>query len=223
MIWDNRINQWKTDYGHDYRLGIPSVNRTFLIFLILLISIGILSYFNFSTGNYAAILEKNITTIKNDLSTCKNQTKILSSDLTTCNADLDTCDEDLSSKSSLLTECVDDKRSFSDSLSTCEDDLNDCENSVKSFRDFCSEEGFDSLDDLINYINDLREGESECEDDLDECRDEKSNCQNNYDTLKENYAEDYCCLLNQTEGDITHYSISNNEINCGTSGTALTC
>jgi len=178
-------NSWSTGYNRN----IPNINKSVIIFLVLIITIGILGYFNYTTGNYVKILEVNKTNIEGHLKTCNNQSQFLSSSLNACNTSLDTCNDNLSSKTTSLVKCESEKNSVSNSLSNCNNDLNSCEN----VRDA--------------YIDDL----NACGDDLDHCNNAKA-------TLRDNYAKDYCCLLNKT-----HYTISSNKITCGDSGTSISC
>jgi hypothetical protein len=191
MGW--KKNNWNTDFGKKYRWKRPNLkfpmNKSLLIVLILILVIGVLSYFNYTTGNYVKILEGNKTNIEGHLKTCNNQNQFLSSGLNTCNTKLNTCNDNLSNKSTSLNKCENEKSSVSDSLSNCNNDLNSCEN-VKDM-----------------YSVDL----NSCNDDLNRCNNAKS-------TLRDNYAEDYCCLLNKT-----HYTISGNKITCGDSGTSISC
>lgn len=178
-------NKWSTGYNRN----IPNINKSLIIVLILIITISILSYFNYTTGNYAKILETNKTNLEGHLKACNNQNQFLSSGLDTCNTKLDTCNDNLSNKSTSLNKCENEKNGVSNSLSNCNEDLNSCEN----VRDA--------------YSNDL----NSCGDDLDSCNNAKA-------TLRDNYAKDYCCLLNKT-----HYTISSNKITCGDSGTSISC
>jgi hypothetical protein len=171
------------------RWNIPNINKSLIISLILIIIIGILSYLNFTTGSYVKILEVNKTSLENQLKTCSNQTQCLTANLTACSINLETCNDNLSSKSISLINCENEKNSVSDSLSNCNSDLNRCESSRNS------------------YSSDL----DACGNDLDNCRDDKVD-------LRNNYAKDYCCLMNKT-----HYSISNNDITCTDSGTSISC
>jgi hypothetical protein len=182
-------NKWNTGYNSRFQLNMPKINKSLIIFLVLIVTLGIFSYFNYTTGNYVKILEVNKTDIEGHLKTCNNQNQFLSSGLNTCNKKLDTCNDNLSNKSTSLNKCENEKSSVSDSLSNCNEDLNSCEN----VKDACG-------DDL-----------NSCSDDLDRCNNAKA-------TLRDNYAEDYCCLLNKT-----HYTISSNKITCGDSGTSISC
>lgn len=178
-------NSWSTNYNR----STLSINKPLIVSLILIITIAILSYFNYTTGSYVKVLETNRTDLESRLKTCKDQKLFFSSSLDACNTNLDTCNDNLSTKSTSLTKCENEKKSTSDSLTNCNNDLNSCEN-VKDV-----------------YGNDL----NNCNDDLDNCNDDKS-------TLRNNYAKDYCCLLNKT-----HYTISGNDITCTDSGTSISC
>jgi hypothetical protein len=218
MGW--KKNPWNTNFGKKYdwsRLNfrIP-MNKSLLLALILITVIGGLSYVNYINGNYIAILEKNKTNVENHLSECRNQTQSLSSELKTCNTNFGICKDTLLNKSMSLSICENEKMNLNISLSTCNDNLGICEDELHDFYLFLSERNLNDLGDLRMYINDLKDEKNDCENDLDTCSNDKY-------TLISNYAKDYCCLLNQSLGTITHYSISNNRITCGTTGTALTC
>ncbi|MCX6822305.1 MAG: hypothetical protein NTW30_06030 [Candidatus Aenigmarchaeota archaeon] len=176
-------NSWSTNYNK------PSINKPLIISLILITTIAILCYFNYSTGSYVKILETNKTDMENHLKTCKDQNQFLFSSLNASNTNLDTCNNALSTKSTSLIKCENEKKSASDSLSSCNNDLNSCENVRNA------------------YSSDL----DACGNDLDNCNDDKSD-------LRDNYARDYCCLLNKT-----HYTISSNDITCTDSGTSISC
>jgi hypothetical protein len=172
------------------RWSIPNINKSLIISLILIIVIGILSYLNFATGSYIKILEVNKTSLESQLKSCNNQTQCLTANLSACNTNLVTCNGNLASKAISLTNCENEKNSVSDSLYDCNNDLNSCENSRDTYND-----------------------------DLNACSDDLETCNNAKSTLRNNYAKDYCCLLNKT-----HYTISNNKITCVDSGgTSISC
>ncbi|MDI6826214.1 MAG: hypothetical protein QMD36_03410 [Candidatus Aenigmarchaeota archaeon] len=213
MGWEK--NPWKTDFSKKYSwngssLKIP-INKSLFITLILIIVIGFLSYINYTTSNYVAILEINKTSLENHLSTCKNEIQSLSSDLNTCNTNFGICRESLSNRTLSLNKCENEKSSLDSALSTCNDNLEVCEDDLNDFYHFLNERNLDDLNDLRYYISDLKNDKSDCESSLSACNNDKN-------TLISNYAKDYCCSLNKT-----HYTVSNNRVICGASGTALTC
>jgi len=191
MGWKNSL--WNTNFGKKYSWDRPGLkfpmNKSLLITIILVLVIGILSYFNYTTGNYVSFLETNKTNLENQLKDYINQTQCLSVNLSACNTNFSICRESLSNRTLSLNNCENEKNSVSNSLSNCNEDLNSCEN----VRNACS-------DDL-----------NSCSNDLDRCNNAKT-------TLRDNYAKDYCCLLNKT-----HYTISSNKITCGDSGTTISC
>jgi DNA repair ATPase RecN len=182
MGWAN--NSWSTGYNKN----IP-ISKSLILFLVLIITIGILSLFNYTTGSYVKTLESNKTDFENQLKSCNNQTQCLSSNLTACNTNLVTCSNQLSTKAISLVNCENEKNSASDSLSDCNNHLSSCESSMDAYGS-----------------------------DLDACSNDLDSCNNAKTTLRDNYARDYCCLLNKT-----HYSISSNRITCGDSGTSISC
>jgi hypothetical protein len=188
MGWGKK--PWDTNFNRKYQWSMPSINKSLIISLILITIIGILSYFNYTTGNYVNILEVNKTNLEDQLIACNNQTQCLTANLSTCNINLNTCNDALSGKSTSLFKCESEKNSVSDSLSTCNKDLDSCENIRGAYR------------------IDL----NSCNGDLDSCNSAKN-------TLRNNYAKDYCCLLNKT-----YYTINNNKITCTDSeGTSISC
>jgi len=183
-------NSWSTNYNKKYQWNFPSINKSLIISLILIIIIGILSYFNFTTGNYARILETNKTALEDQLRTLNNQTQCLAQNLSACNINLNTCNNVLTSKSTSLLNCQNEKNGISSSLSDCNQNLGVCESRIDAYG---------------NSLN-------SCSSDLDYCNNAKS-------ALRDNYARDYCCLMNKT-----HYTINNNRISCVDSGgTSISC
>jgi chromosome segregation ATPase len=106
------------------------------------------------TGNYAKVLEANVTTLQADLSNCLNAKNQYNSDLETCNMNLQ-------NKVSSLTICQTDRNNLSDKLSVCTRDLTKCE---------------DNYDDLNIKFQKKSEDLDKCKDDLDRARAIKTVC-----------------------------------------------
>ena len=202
-----REDYWSRYEGRNFT--IPKFSRNFLIFLVLLVIIIALSYFNFTTGRYASILEANKTQLLNELQACENKTQSLTSQL-------DTCNQDLEERMQALLTCQSEKSEKELELEKCEDELKDktdeyelCKFSLNEYEDFMDEHDFDDLEELEGYIDDLK--------------DERNQYRDAFNELKK-YAKYYCCYLNQTQGNITHYTISDEgKVSCGQEGSKLTC
>jgi chromosome segregation ATPase len=195
---------WKTDYGNKFEfkgISLPKVNKRLYIILLILVSISVLSYVEYTRGNYIQVLEQNTTDLEDKLGCCYNETKVL-------DEELNSCDTSLKRKESSLEICKSEKDTLKSSLTACEGDSNNW----RSDYQFCIED-LDRCEDLLNSQDE----------DLEDCETDLDNYKDDYDELRENYAEDYCCLLQETDSTITHYTESGNKINCGTSGTELSC
>ena len=228
VTWDD---YWKKFKVRETRFEFE-VNRWILISLLLVIAVIALAYFNIRTGSYLRLVEKNTTEILNNLSLCYSEKESLALDLETCNSNLE-------SKSLALTNCQREKNRISESLSECEDDLDSCKDDYKlieesydtckddleEFEDFLDDNNLDDVDDLRDKWRDMKSDLSDCQNDLSSCQDDLGDCNNNYTDLLNNYAKGYCCLLNQTFGNITSYRVSDNKVVCtnSTSDTALVC
>lgn len=182
-----------------------------IVFSILLfMTIGILLYTNYTTGNYVKILESNNTELESKLNDCIHENLNLTNMVNGLNSSLNMCNEDLDNKIHILNtcqneknECQSEKISLDASLSNCKDDVDECKSEYAI----------------------LRSDYDDCKDDLNDCKDENKSCDNDYNNMKINYAKDYCCLLNQTQGGITSYRVESNRIICtnSTSDVQLSC
>ena len=217
--WDDYWRKFRSGERGVRRLELPGINRWFLLSILIIIGTVLIAYIGIKTGSYIEVLERNRTELLMNLTNCQNQLTILTDSLTTCNNNLE-------SKSQALESCQQEKSTLSDSLDSCKEDLDVC----KEDYDDLEIDYKECKDDLDDYKKDLKT----CKSDLSDCKDDLNSCNDNYDslnsafgTVKENYAKDYCCLLNQTQGNITSwkYDSTSKKIVCtnSTSDNALTC
>jgi hypothetical protein len=210
MVWGKNKDKWSTKYSDKQikntpRLSVrrPNINKTVLVLLSFIITLSVLSYLNFQSGNYTKVLEQNITSLKSHLSECGNDTEELISNV-------NSCDTELENKSTSLAICNNEKEKSDSLLVGCEDELSSC------YKNLDTREGLystcqDSLNSLQSDINRLRNNRDDCEDNLVDVMDE-------YNSLAGNYAKSKCCPLNKT-----YYSISGNNIVCQDNGTSISC
>ncbi len=212
MVWGRNKDKWRTKYSVKRsiksipRLSIkkPNISKSLLLSLSLIAVLFVLCYLNFKSGNYAKILEQNITSLKNHLSECGNDTEEFISNL-------NACDTELESKATSLAICEDENDRSNALLVGCEDELSSCYKTLDN-KDNLYFTCQDSLYSLQSDIDNLRNNREDCEDTLTDAR-------NDYNTLAENYAESKCCPLNKT-----HYTVSGNNIICQDSGgTSISC
>ncbi len=216
MVTWKKKSQWKNNYGRKFEfkgvkipsVNIPSVNKPLYIFLFLVFAVSILSYLTYIRGNYIGILEQDKTNLEGQLGDCNIETQSLTSNLNECNRCLE------GNKTSLEI-CSTERKSLSSTLSSCKGDLNLLEDDITSWR-----LDYDSCVDDLGYCEDEIDEQDE---DLDECRSDLSDLESDHNAMKNNYAEDYCCLLQNTDPSITHYSASDTSVSCGSSGTELSC
>ena len=188
-------------------------SKNSIIILLLITVIIVISYFNFSSGNYLKVLEKNMTSLKTSLEGCKNEISSLKNDLNVCNQDLNTCEDNLDSKTQLLISCQSVSGECENKYMSLQSNYTRCEEELNDFKDFLDEKNLDDL-------SDLRERWSNLNNDLDECL----NNLGDYNELKNNYVHYKCCVANTTV--YQSYDVNNNEVYCrnNTSGEfTLTC
>jgi len=212
MVWRRDKDKWSTKYSDKYsvrkihRLSIkrPNISKLFFVLIFLTIALFALCYLNFESGNYARVLEKNITSLKSHMGECGNETEELTSNLNSCDAELE-------SKATSLDTCKNEKEKSDSLLVGCEDELSSCYKTAEN-KDNLYSTCQDSLNNLQNDINSLRNNRNDCEDSL-------SNAMSDYDSLAENYAESKCCPLNKT-----YYTVSGNNVVCQDfGGTSISC
>ncbi len=192
------LRQWKNYWGM-YSSNNPIsrlMNVWVLVTLLVLLVIG-LTGISIKTGNYAKILESNVTSLKADLSNCLNAKDQYNSDLETCNINLQ-------NKVSSLTSCQTDRNNLNDKLTMCTRDLTSCE---------------DKYDNLDGKYQKLSDDYDKCKSDLDKRTSERNSLQSGFDQLKANYISDfvgnYCCLkFKNTNTSKTYYVFANNDITC---------
>ena len=192
------LRQWKNYWGM-YSSSNPLsrlMNVWVLVTLLILLVIG-LTGVSIKTGNYAKVLEANVTALQTDLSACLNAKNQYNSDLETCNMNLQ-------NKVSSLTSCQTDRNNLSDKLSVCTRDLTKCE---------------DNYDELNIKFQKKSDDLDKCEDDLDRAKSDKNSLQSSFDQLKANYISDYvgsyCCIkFKNTNTSKTYYILANNDITC---------
>ncbi|MEM5799614.1 MAG: hypothetical protein QXZ43_03030 [Candidatus Aenigmatarchaeota archaeon] len=193
------LRQWKNYWGiysSDNNPLSKLINLWVLVTLLLILVIG-LTGVSIKTGNYAKVLENNITNLKTDLVNCINAKDQYNSDLETCNINLQ-------NKVSSLTTCQTDRNNLNDKLNICTKDLTKCE---------------DRYDDLNSKYQSLSDNYDKCKNDLSQRTSEKNSLQSNYDQLKVNYISDFvgnfCCLkFKNTNTSKTYYIFANNDITC---------
>lgn len=221
--WDNYWNKFKKPGEFSFRR--PEINRWALISILLTVTVAALVYFNVKTGSYIKILEKNKTELLSNLTLCYSERESLTSDLEACNSNLE-------SKSSALMKCQGEKNELDKSLDECEtdyelmrDSYNDCKDELDEFKDFLDDNNLDNIDELRDKWDDMKSDLSDCQSNLSNCQNDLDTCETDYEELLANYASDYCCLLNQTSGNITSYKIDDNRVVCtnSTNDTTLTC
>lgn len=196
------INQW-SDYWRSYSYRDSFIKRllsrinVWILIAILLIGVVGLTGYSVKTGNYVKVLEKNVTSLQEQLEICAEQTEITSTDLETCNANLQ-------SKITALAVCQNQQSTLGDSLSECQNNLNTCEA---------------DYDTLQADYDDLQDNLNKCKSDLSTRTSEKNSLQNNYNAMKSNYINDYvkyyCCEHFKVENTTyTYYKFDNNDITC---------
>ncbi|MEM5777682.1 MAG: hypothetical protein QXJ06_04535 [Candidatus Aenigmatarchaeota archaeon] len=192
------LRQWKNYWGM-YSSNNPLsrlMNVWVLVTLLIILVIG-LTGVSIKTGNYAKVLENNVTSLKAELTNCINAKDQYNSDLETCNINLQ-------NKVSSLTSCQTDRNNLNDKLSICTRDLTKCE---------------DNYDDLNAKYQKLSDNYDKCRDDLSQRTSERNSLQANFDQLKSNYINDFvgnfCCLkFKNTNTSKTYYIFANNDITC---------
>jgi len=223
--------KWRTDFSEYYEKTrnafksprLPSfnfpLNKTFVLLLIVVITIGGLSFFNYRTGKIVNILQQNTTdlqaqldecnskyqTCSDDLTTCKNSLLEKSNALTSCNTNLDDCNEAKNEYKHELNRCESDLGDYND----CKDDLDDCQNDLEDYKDILSISQAREFDDFIHNknVNDFFEFLKRDDvkiDDLDELI-------SGWESLQKNYAEYYCCCVKEiynTTTNMTYYKFT---------------
>ena len=73
-------NPWGKDFSERFGEARMKFSKNSIIILLLITVIIVISYFNFSSGNYLKVLEKNMTSLKTSLEGCKNEISSLKND-----------------------------------------------------------------------------------------------------------------------------------------------
>ncbi len=133
----------------------------------------------------------------------------LESEIANTSTALNSCIENLEIKTASSNSCQKQLSTTGDSLSSCQNELNMCQS---------------DYDDLTYQLTDLYVQLDNCEAALSSAQ----GAQSNFDSMKVNYAKDYCCTKNNVQsGQTTYYKLENNKITCYTSAssgtTSITC
>jgi uncharacterized protein HemX len=192
------INKW-TGYRRNYSYGdsfikrlLSTINVWVLVAILLIVAVGLTGY-SIKTGGYVKILERNVTSLQDQLKACSEQTEIT-------NTDLETCNSNLQNKITALTTCQNKQSDLGDSLSECQNDLNICGADYDALQ-----EDYDSLQEK-----------------LDGCKSDLSNMsiwESKYNSMSVNYAGDKCCPLNNTYYTISN----NQVLCSASSGIPISC
>lgn len=202
--------QWK-DYWNSYGTNPISklMNVWVFVTLLLILVIG-LSGFSLKTGNYAKILENNVSSLQSQFNECINREKQAGSDL-------DTCSLNLQAKVNLLTTCQSDKVKVNDNYNECKSDLSSYQSNYA---------------DIQSKYDSARDDYDHCSSSLTTANSDKSslqtslnNLQSNFDQLKSNYLNDYltgyCCVsMKNTTTSKTYYVFANNDLTCSKGATS---
>ncbi len=185
-------------------------NRWIWLSVFVLVATLAIVYVGFQTGNYIRVLEMNKTRIQLRLDECMERVNSLTDSLTTCNSNLD-------SKSQALERCIEQRESYRSDYRSCLDRLNEKSSALASLEDDYNE----CKDDLSDCKDDL----SDCRHDLNSYKTKYNTCKDDLNTTKYNYAKDYCCLLNETWGNITSWRFESGKVICtnSTNDTQLVC
>ncbi|MBU5690277.1 MAG: hypothetical protein QXM68_00065 [Candidatus Aenigmatarchaeota archaeon] len=192
------LRQWKNYWGM-YSSDNPIsrfMNVWVLVTALILLIIGLVGV-SVKTGNYAKVLENNVTVLSSNLQNCLNDKQQFNSDLETCNLNLQ-------NKVSSLNSCQTDRTNLDSKLTICTRDLAKCE---------------DQYSDLESKYSSTADKYDKCKDELNKVTNDRNNIQSNFDQLKSNYitnyVRDFCCLrFRNTTTSKTYYTFSNNIVAC---------